>query len=152
MSWIIFLFLIGLLLLLLELFVTPGFLIGIFGLLSWGLAIGRVYDLYGTLYGNVATVFVLLFIIFSVYLGIKGKIWSKVTVHSTIHGKANGPVDFSPTLGMKGLTVSTLRPTGSARFDTTVVEVVTQGEWITHGQNIEIIEIDGHKIIVKASS
>jgi len=45
--------------------------------------------------------------------------------------------------------VSTLRPTGKARFDEKIVDVVAQAEFLNKGTKVEIIEIHGNRVIVK---
>lgn len=149
MGWILFLLGLGFLLLLLELFVTPGFLIGIFGLLAWAIAIFQVYDQFGILSGNLTTLAMILLLIGGVIWGLKTNIWSKVTIHSNITGRANDRHGFTPQVGMKGIALSSLRPMGSARFENYVTEVISYGELISQGSSIEIAEIDFQKIYVK---
>ena len=52
--------------------------------------------------------------------------------------------------GMRGTAITTLRPSGKARFENHVVDVVTEGEFIPPETPISIIQTDGMRIVVKA--
>ena len=52
-------------------------------------------------------------------------------------------------VGDLGQVVSTLRPTGKARFGDAIVDVVAGAEFIDKGAKVEIIEIHGNRVVVK---
>lgn len=52
-------------------------------------------------------------------------------------------------IGDVGVTVGPLRPAGKARFGSTLVDVVTQGDYLEQGQRIEVIEHRGNRIVVR---
>jgi membrane-bound serine protease (ClpP class) len=54
--------------------------------------------------------------------------------------------------GDKGQVVSILRPTGKARFGDAIVDVVAEAEFLDTGTKVEIIEIHGNRVVVKAVS
>ena len=60
----------------------------------------------------------------------------------------------SKTAGVKigdtGEVISTLRPTGKARFGDAIVDVVAQGDFLKIGTRVKIIAIHGNRVIVKA--
>ena len=60
------------------------------------------------------------------------------------------PLALSP--GMQGTSLSMLRPSGKARFAGHVVDVVTQGEFVPPNTAITIVQTDGMRVVVKASS
>lgn len=73
-------------------------------------------------------------------------------------GRANprGP-SFSPdavgsparvAVGASGVAVSILRPSGNARFDDRVVDVVTQGEFIEPASPVRVLAVEGARIVV----
>jgi membrane-bound ClpP family serine protease len=45
---------------------------------------------------------------------------------------------------------SKLRPTGKAQFGDAIVDVVAEGEFLEAGTAVEIIEIHGNRVVVKA--
>lgn len=58
------------------------------------------------------------------------------------------PVALSP--GMRGVSLSILRPSGKARFADHVVDVITQGEFIAPGTPISVVQTDGMRIVVES--
>ena len=53
------------------------------------------------------------------------------------------------SVGMTGTTASSLRPTGKAMFEDKYVNVVSDGAYIDHGKKIEIIRLAGNRIVVR---
>lgn len=51
--------------------------------------------------------------------------------------------------GKHGLTESTLRPSGIARIDGRRVHVVTRGELLDSGVAVEVIQVDGNRVVVR---
>ncbi len=55
-------------------------------------------------------------------------------------------------VGDVGEVVAKLRPTGRARFGEQIVDVVCEGEFLDKGTRVEIIEIAGNRVLVRAIS
>lgn len=53
-------------------------------------------------------------------------------------------------IGKTGQVESVLRPIGTARIDNNPVDVVTRGEMISPGTLIEVIEVEGNRVVVRA--
>jgi membrane-bound serine protease (ClpP class) len=53
-------------------------------------------------------------------------------------------------VGDVGITVSALRPAGKGRFGSTLVDVVTEGDLLDPGVQIEVIERRGNRVVVRA--
>jgi membrane-bound serine protease (ClpP class) len=53
-------------------------------------------------------------------------------------------------LGDVGKVKSKLRPTGKVQFGDAIVDVVAEGEFLEAGTAVEIIEIHGNRVVVKA--
>jgi membrane-bound serine protease (ClpP class) len=68
-------------------------------------------------------------------------------------GPASGGKEFTTsmgvTTGMEGTAVSVLRPSGKARFAGRVVDVVTQGEFISAETPVTVVRTDGMSVVVK---
>ena len=63
--------------------------------------------------------------------------------------KSHSMVNEFP-IGTVGEAVSTLRPSGIARFDGKRIDVVADGEWVEAGQSVKISSTaDGHISVVK---
>ncbi len=56
----------------------------------------------------------------------------------------------SVNMGEAGEVVSILRPTGKAKFGDAIVDVVAEAEFLDKGTKVEIIEIHGNRVVVKA--
>ena len=60
------------------------------------------------------------------------------------------PAGGSDLTGAKGMALTALHPTGKIEVNNNTLDVVTDGEFIEKGQTVEIIEIRGNRIVVKA--
>jgi len=52
-------------------------------------------------------------------------------------------------LGKEGIAISTLRPSGIAKFDGKRVDVIAEGDWIEEGQPICVIKVEGFRVLVR---
>jgi membrane-bound serine protease (ClpP class) len=52
---------------------------------------------------------------------------------------------------MRGTAITVLRPSGKARFSDHVVDVVTEGEFITPKTPVTVIQTDGMRVVVKSA-
>jgi membrane-bound ClpP family serine protease len=57
--------------------------------------------------------------------------------------------DMQYFVGKEGKTLTTLRPSGMADFDGVRLDVITEGDFIEKDRSVNVIRIDGKKIIVK---
>ncbi len=55
----------------------------------------------------------------------------------------------SPDIGDIGEVVSTLRPTGKVKFGDAIVDVVAEGDFVNIGTKVAITEIHGNRVVVK---
>jgi membrane-bound serine protease (ClpP class) len=51
-------------------------------------------------------------------------------------------------VGQTGEVVSALRPAGKVQFGSSVVDVVSDGEFIEKGGRVEILEVHGNHVVV----
>jgi membrane-bound serine protease (ClpP class) len=59
-------------------------------------------------------------------------------------------VDWNHLVGMEGEAITVIRPSGKARFGDEVVDVITRGEPVDLGASLEVVEVMGNRVIVKA--
>lgn len=153
---------IGLILLLVEVFVIPGF--GIFGALGIAALLG---GLGLSLIGTGATWAVVLYAVGQVIAAVLlaamlalallrvmprlpfGRTLILDTELPTAGGYASQPGSDSQWLGARGTAASTLRPAGVAHFDHERVDVVTEGEYIEADTPIEVVRVEGNRIVVR---
>ena len=152
---IISLIVLGVFFLALELFVIPGFGVsGILGIAALTTGIFLVTDsvVEGVLYTGGSLV--LLGII--TYLSFRSprtrRLWRKFTLSTsqTLKGGYVAPkVQYETYLGRAGISLTQLRPAGTADFEGEHLDVVTEGGFITRGTSIKVIAVEGTRIIVR---
>lgn len=58
--------------------------------------------------------------------------------------------DYGHLVGQTGITSTPLRPAGKARFDDTIVAVVSDGSAVPKNTPVNVIEVHGNRIVVEA--
>lgn len=58
-------------------------------------------------------------------------------------------VSLEAFCGRKGVSRSVLRPAGIAEFDGVRLDVVSEGEFIPSGETVQIIKVEGSKLLVR---
>jgi membrane-bound serine protease (ClpP class) len=164
----IILFLLGVILLVVEIFLIPGFgVTGISGIVLMVVAlvlsrqefiIPRVPWEWTIFLKNLRNVgfgfagsLVLLVVILRLFPrtpGLKRLILE--SSQETIAGYTVQSLETSALLtGRKGTAVTALRPAGKADFDGEILVVETDGEFIEQGSAVEVIEVSGNRIMVR---
>lgn len=147
------LFILGIILLFLEIFV-PGGILGGLGVILLSIAIFIVVDsvLQAILYIGGMLLVLGLLILLSFRFSRTRKFWEKFSL-STRQTKEAGYVAPEPSyehyLGKKGVALSQLRPAGVADVDGERLDVVTEGGFIRQGSKIRVIEVEGTRIVVR---
>ncbi|HHT9126926.1 MAG TPA: NfeD family protein [Candidatus Brocadiia bacterium] len=59
------------------------------------------------------------------------------------------PIIVSKLVGKKGIAVTTLRPTGKIEVENEFYDVVTEGDFVEKGRVVEVTEVRGNRIVVK---
>ena len=55
-------------------------------------------------------------------------------------------------ISKQGVAFSTLRPAGRAQIEGQLIDVVSEGEFIEPGSAIEVVDVSGNKVVVRAIS
>ena len=180
-NWVeVALFVVGILLLLVEIFLLPGFgiagmlgitciLVGLFGMLiknppnrlpwpdgpaNWDILFDGLLGFSSGFVGFVVMAWVLTkylpklqFLSGLILVPAVAKQGTEMEISMT------APSEYQ-TIGVStgdiGEVVSILRPTGKARFGDAIVDVVAEAEFLDKGAKVEIIEIHGNRVVVKA--
>ncbi len=53
-------------------------------------------------------------------------------------------------LGARGVTTTYCRPAGKAFFDNELVDVVAQGEYIERAREVKVVDLEGNRVVVRA--
>ncbi len=160
----ILLFVSGVLLLLVEVFLIPGF--GVFGIIGIilmvaGLFLGLISDfplvdgeILSTAIIQLAVSFIMsmVLIFFLAKTLPKSKVFNKLILKDNIKEKSgfSSNKKFGHLIKKKGVALTDLRPAGTIVLNDKRFDVVTQGEYIEKGSEIIVIAIEGSKIVVKS--
>jgi len=147
-TFIVFLFVFGLAAICVELFI-PGVVLGLIGACCSIGAIVMAYSregdshllghiLLGSGLGFIPIVFLLWIFVLSHFFALKKQ--------QTATASPEGQHGF---LGKQGVTVTKLRPSGAARIDGRRVDVVARGVIIEPNVRIEVIAVDGNRVVVE---
>lgn len=145
----LFLF-IGLVLVLVEVLITPGIIVGLIGVMFMGFGIYKTYTDYGMVTGNWALLGMFITTIAAIVFALRSGAWKRLSSTSVIDGKVNQVNLELIKPGDEGKTLSALRPSGNALINGQKVEVTTIGESLDTHIEIVVKEITQNKIYVKA--
>jgi len=152
----IVLFVVGIGLIVVELF-EPGF--GFFGALGIISLIVCIFVTAQTVMEGIILTgifFVIVLILLAIFLIFvsKGRLPRKLILHDaeTLEQGFSGTEDLNYLLGKVGEVVTICRPVGNVDFDGKKLDVISRGEYINKGTIVEVIEIEGNRIVVKAKT
>ena len=151
MAWgsIIFIILVGILLMILDFLVIPGGVVAIFGVLCMIGGVVASFIQYGATAGVICLLVTAVVTIGSFVLMMRTKTWRRLQLKTEIDGKMNDVDPEKVKVGMTGVALSRLAPMGTGRFGDEIVEVSSTQKFIEVDTEIEIVKIDGGKVIVK---
>ena len=151
-KYIVLLYLLGIIFVLLEIYL-PGGILGTIGFICLLSCIGLSFTL-GAKAGVSAFFIVLFSLAASVYLVIKylpeSAVGRRLFLYRTLKNKEQESESLDGLIGRQGIAMTDLRPSGTARIAEKRRDVVTQGDYIDKDRKIEVIAIEGNRIIVKA--
>lgn len=140
---------VGLLLLFTEVAVIPGFgVAGVLGVLALGAGAVAAWTELGPFWGGVtAGMSLVAAVVMLVWLP-KSRAGRKMVLEHN-HAAAVSQEDRSGLVGRRGLTVTPLRPIGRVRFGTEEVDVMTEGEYIDSDREVEVMTVEGPRVVVR---
>lgn len=148
---------VGLALIVLEAFM-PGFgLPGIAGIILHVIAVVLTWFSHGPVAALCMTVALLSIIAIAISVSLhsaaKGRLSkSRIVLNETESSEAGyrASEDMQIFLGKEGVATTVLRPTGMAEFDGVKLNVVSEGEYIQAGTRVQIVRVEGSRILVHA--
>ncbi|MCI0512876.1 hypothetical protein L0128_06660 [candidate division KSB1 bacterium] len=143
----------GFLLLLVEIFLIPGF--NVFGVLGFIAIIGGIISGYSNLpqwQAHLVLFGSLLSSIILVRLLIRSRAWKKIVLETAV-SKASGVTmentAWAKLVDREGIAYSFLRPAGLALIDGEKYDVVSEGSFVEKNARIKVIKVEGTRIIVR---
>ncbi|NKB72607.1 MAG: hypothetical protein GKR89_36510 [Candidatus Latescibacteria bacterium] len=155
MPWLysVGLLILGFGLVLLEIFVIPGF--NIFGVLGFSTLCLGVYFAYvrlGLLEAGIVALIGLLGTAILIRLLIKARAWQRLVLESKTtrqEGYDSGRAGLGQLIGQQGVALTPLRPAGRAQIGDESVDVVTQGGFVVKGEAVEVVLVAGNRVVVE---
>lgn len=169
-TWLaILLFILGLILIGLEIFVLPGFgicgisgillVLGSLGLVAYGhwprsseewIRFGHTIGPFGiSLLGSLLLVF--LVVRYLPNIPVLNRLILKQQEESELATTPDYPLhaELQALLGAIGVAATPLRPAGKTQFGDAFVDVVAEGSYITPGTRVRVVEVEGNRVVVK---
>jgi membrane-bound serine protease (ClpP class) len=146
---IVIVLVIGFLLLFAEVAVVPGFgVAGVLGMLALGAGAVAAWTELGPFWGGITAGASVVTAVVVLFWLPKSRAGRKVVLeHSQADAVSQG--DRSALIGRRGVTVTPLRPVGRVRFGSDEVDVTTEGEYIDNNQEVEVMTVEGPRVVVR---
>ena len=151
MALIITLIVVGFILLLTELLVIPGFgITGILGILSLVGGIVLAYTSHNAVTGHITLAVTVALSAVFLYYALQPKTWNRLTLKENIDAQVDSSAESKGiTVGMQGIALTRLAPMGKTRINEIEVEATAREGIINAQQKVEVVKIEGVKVIVK---
>jgi membrane-bound ClpP family serine protease len=152
MTAIVILFLAGILLLAIEVFV-PGMIIGIVGGISILAGVITAFSLYGSRGGMIALVCGSVLLAVTLYIEFvilpKSKLARKLSMEATVDGTSQPAVaDLASVLDQQGETATPLSPSGYINLQGRRYEAFSQSGYLPKGVAVRVTGLDNFRLIV----
>lgn len=149
----IILFIIGIVLILIE-FVVPGGILGLIGfgaiLTSLFIATDNVTHMAISLLIAIGVTTLTSIILFKVF-GKKINIFNKIILKDSTNTESGyvSNLNRRELIGLEGVALTSLRPSGTAIINNERLDVVTEGAYILQGKKVVVVKTEGHRIVVR---
>jgi membrane-bound ClpP family serine protease len=140
----------GIALIVLEILIVPGLIVGIAGGIFMFMGIMWAWQVYGNTVGIIVGISSLVVLAISIYLALKSGFWQRFSLKDKLDGKVNVILTEQLSVGDFGDAVSSLRPMGTVRVNGQQFEATSEGQMIPPNYPIEIVRIEENKVFVKA--
>jgi membrane-bound ClpP family serine protease len=147
---IVVLCLIGILLILAEIFLIPGLTITALAGAAFSIAgIYYAFRSYGAWGGSITLISTLAIIgVAFVYL-VKSKALDTISLKTDIHSTVASNDSLSVSVGDEGVSISRLNPMGKVRVNNVTMEAKTLGEFVDENTEIVVLKVSPTQLIVK---
>ncbi len=147
---IIILSLLGIFLLIAEIFIIPGFgVAGIAGFIFMGGSVWYAYDQLGPTGGNITFLIAGIGFLVMVYLFVKSKMVNRMALKKEIKSNIENTIDSSIVAGDEAMTISILNPMGSVLVKGMKIEAKSPEGFIDVNSRVIIEKVEKTKVIVR---
>lgn len=147
---VILLVIVGVVLLLVELFLIPGVSVaGIAGVFFFGGAIYYAYEALGSTAGHLTLFASLVVLVLAVWIFVRSRALEKMALNTEIDGKNDPLKDVKVQIGDSGTAVSRLAPMGKVKVNGFIIEAKTNSDFIDDGEEIVVLEVLSTNVLVE---
>ena len=146
------LLILGFVLILLEIFVIPGFnIFGVVGFLTVCTGVFVAYQV-GPLHAVGVGALGLAGTVVLVWLLVRNRAWQRLVLESETtrdQGYDSSRPGMEELVGARGAVLTPLRPAGRVQIGQEIVDVVTEGDFVKTGEEVEVLEVAGNRVVVQ---
>ncbi len=147
---VISLIVVGMILMIVEVIFIPGTtVVGLLGLVFLIVGIVFSYGEFGREVGNFTLIASTVGFAFVLYQSFRKGAWKRFSLKTSIESKVNEGLTSGLKPGDEGVSVSALRPMGTAEFEGKNFEVKTNGDYLAAGVAVKVVQIQGNDILVE---
>lgn len=144
--------LVGVFVLIVEIIIPSGGILGIITVALMGYSLYLVFTDISMFAGMVFVVADIIMFPVILFVGIKLLAKSPATLKTSLSktdGYSSQPEELSEFMGLSGTAVTDLRPAGTGFINNKRVDVVSRGEYIDKGSEILVSEVEGNRVVVR---
>ena len=147
--YIILLLLLGLLFLIVELLLLPGFSVGaILSLACYGGSIYLGFTYYGTVAGIMVIVAGLLISTIAIVISLRSKTWQKLSLEKNIDSVSSKLPEQTVKIGARGVAISRIAPMGNVEIEGARYEAKSD-ILINQREEVEVVGFENFSVLVK---
>lgn len=147
--YIILLLLLGVLFLVVEVLLLPGFSVGaILSLACYGGAIYLGFTYYGTLSGILVIAAGLIVSTITIVISLRAKTWQKLSLQKNIDSVSSDLPEHTVRVGSRGVAISRIAPMGNVEIDGKRYEAKSD-VLIDQREEVEVVGFENFSILVK---
>ncbi|GHT84402.1 hypothetical protein FACS18947_1810 [Bacteroidia bacterium] len=148
---VIVLCLIGIILILVEIFLIPG--LTITALAGGAFSIGGIYYAFsyiGATAGIITLISMVIIIGFSFFYLVKSKALDTIALKTDISSTVASKDSLEVSAGDEGVSISRLNPMGKVKVNNVTMEAKTFGEFIDEDTEVVVVKVSPNQLIVKS--
>jgi membrane-bound serine protease (ClpP class) len=147
--FILILIFFGIALIVLEILIVPGLVVGIAGAIFMLMGILWSWQIFGHSTGIAVGITSMILLAVTLYLATKSAFWKRFSLKGHSEGRMNEIEAGAVLPGDSGHAISSLRPMGSVRINGKKFEATSEGELIPANYPVTVIRVEPGRIVVK---
>ena len=87
-----------------------------------------------------------------VWLLVRRRAWQRMVLESKTtrdQGYESSRADIDSLVGARGTALTPLRPAGRVQIGENIVDVVSEGDFVATGEEVEVLEVAGNRVVVQ---